>query len=674
MVSEHYLKTELYEKVSASPELFDWLQEGSLDGVWYWDLENPENEWLSPRFKQLFGYKDDEIPNTSEWWQSNIFPEDLPGVLETFDRHVKEGAPYDQIVRYRHKDGSTVWVRCRGLAIKNEAGEPVRMLGAHTDVTALKLAEEGLREAQDEIEATIEQRTAELREREVELQEARGELESLLSASPAVIYRDEAAGEHRVKYISSNVTDQLGYKPSEFTENPSFWVEHIHPEDRDQVLAGLPSLFETGHLTHEYRFLHKDGTHRWMHDDVKLKCDADGQPVEIVGSWIDVTETKKLELQYAQAQKMELVGQIVGGVAHDFNNLLMVVSGYAETALTSGDLDEPLRGDLEEIHRAGERASRLTRQLLAFSRQQVLEPRPLDLTALITGFETLLRRTMGEDIELTTDLQPDLGSVRADPGQLEQVLLNLAFNARDAMPGGGHLTIETANVELDQDYAGSHVTVVPGPHVMLAVSDSGHGMDKETSGRVFEPFFTTKERGTGLGLASVYGIVKQSGGYIWCYSEPGHGTTFKIYLPRVEEKAEPAVLMAAQDEIQGGPETILVVEDETSVLELVVRILESQGYQVLTAERPDEALQVAAKHEGDIDLLLTDVIMPGGTGTDLAEQLVSARPEMKVLFVSGYADRAVLRNGVLAKGTPYLAKPFSPRDLAFKVREILDRE
>ena len=403
-------------------------------------------------------------------------------------------------------------------------------------------------------------------------------------------------------------------------------------------------------------------------------------PIRVGDDWSfsaflrDITERKQLQQQLIQAQKMEAVGRLAGGVAHDFNNLLTAIFGYAD--LLSEDLapDHPGRADLNEIRTAATRAATLTRQLLAFSRQQVLQPVVLNLNDMVENIEKMLRRILGEDVELHTALAPELGNTRADPGQIEQVIMNLAVNARDAMPTGGKLTIETANVELDAEYARQHQPVIPGRFVMLAVSDTGVGMDDATKARIFEPFFTTKEvgKGTGLGLATVYGIVKQSGGYVWLYSEPGNGAAFKIYLPRVDAERDAPVVVSGPVGTVSGTETVLVAEDDPLLLPLARDLLTKLGYHVLEARDSAEALTVARGHQGEIQLLVSDVVMPRGGGFQLAQQLIVERPGLRVLYVSGYTDEAIIRHGLLARGLNYLQKPFTPAVLARKVREVLD--
>ena len=365
---------------------------------------------------------------------------------------------------------------------------------------------------------------------------------------------------------------------------------------------------------------------------------------------------------------------MAGGIAHDFNNLLTAIIGYSDLTLRRLPPGDPLRRNVEEIKRAADRAASLTRQLLAFSRKQVLQPKVLDLNTVVAEMHQMLQRLIGADIALRTVLEPALGHVRADPAQLEQVVMNLVLNARDAMPQGGKLLIETANVELDEELARRYVSVQSGPHVMLAVSDTGQGMDEDTCARIFEPFFTTKERGkgTGLGLSTVYGIVKQSGGSIWVYSEVGRGTTFKIYLPRVEEATDALLPSAAPTAMPPGTETVLLVEDDAVVRQMTRGILEMSGYQVLEAAQGSEALLVAEQQGEAIQLLLTDVVLPQMSGRELAKQLTSLHPEVRVLYMSGYTDEAIVHYGVLDEGTAFLEKPFTPDGLLRKVRAVLD--
>lgn len=396
----------------------------------------------------------------------------------------------------------------------------------------------------------------------------------------------------------------------------------------------------------------------------------------------DITERKqaeearvKLEAQLRQSQKMESIGRLAGGIAHDFNNLLTVIEGYSGLLYDQMPAEDPLLENLEQIRSASKRAEALTRQLLAFSRQQILAPTRLDLNHLVSNLRKMLGRLIGEDISLITTLQPDLWPIIADPGQIEQVIMNLVVNARDAMPTGGTLTLETHNTQLDESYTQIHLEAPHGPCVMLVIADTGQGMDEQTQAHIFEPFFTTKEpgKGTGLGLATVYGIVKQSGGDITVHSQPGQGATFRMYLPANNIGPAEATAAAVQSIISGGTETILLVEDDEMVNLLVQRALQKRGYTLLQARRGSEALSIAQQHEGTIDLLLTDVVMPYMSGRELAEQLKTQRPQMKVIFMSGYTDDTVVRHGLLTAEIEFLLKPFSPDVLASKVREVLDK-
>jgi PAS domain S-box-containing protein len=421
----------------------------------------------------------------------------------------------------------------------------------------------------------------------------------------------------------------------------------------------------------------------WKHqkkDGTTIDVEITRRPLLFAGrsAWVmlahNVTDQRILEGQFRQAQKMEAVGQLAGGMAHDFNNVLTVIIGYSDLAMSRLPAEDPLRRDMEQIKQGGERAAALTRQLLAFSRKQVLLAAILDLNAVISELEKMLRRLIGEDVDLHTDLVPDAGCIKADRGQIEQVVMNLVVNSRDAMPSGGKLTIETQNVDLTEDYAEQHVDVNPGPYVMLAVTDTGVGMDAQTQTRIFEPFFTTKEAGksTGLGLSTVYGIVQQSGGSIWVYSEVGRGTTFKIYLPRVADDSRVYQRSNAPTGATRGAETILLTEDDDMVRALASRVLSTHGYTVLEAANGAAAISICEQHSEPIHLLITDIVMPGMSGRDLVDRLATLRPGLKALYMSGYTDRAIVHQQVLDEKTPFIQKPFAPQTLVNKVREVLD--
>ncbi len=455
----------------------------------------------------------------------------------------------------------------------------------------------------------------------------------------------------------------------------SGWQRVIHPDDLPTTTRDWDHSLSSGEPCYiEQRIRRADGTYRWHSTRAVPLRDGRGQIVRWLGTCTDIDEQKRLEEQLRQAQKMEAIGQLAGGVAHDFNNLLCIINGYSDLVYGALRPDDPLRDLVDEIRKAGERSASLTRQLLAFSRKQVIAPKVLDLNSAVLDLEKMLRRVIGEDIDLATRLAPSLGSIKADPCQIEQVLLNMVVNARDAMPRGGKLTIETQNVNLDESFAQTHSEVHPGPFVRLAVSDTGCGMTPEVKARIFEPFYTTKGqgKGTGLGLATVFGIVKQGGGHIEVYSEPGIGTTFKVYFPVVQGAVSTRKSRAGTSPGARGSETILLVEDDEGVRTLTRHLLQGDGYSVLVAREGEEALRICRGRREPIDLLVSDVVMPGLGGRQLSEQLLLLHPEMKVLFLSGYTDDAVVRHGVLEEEANFLQKPFSPSALAQKVRDVLD--
>jgi PAS domain S-box-containing protein len=490
----------------------------------------------------------------------------------------------------------------------------------------------------------------------------------------------ETDGGGRLLWGSPNTELALGLAPEALAGRALH--ELVHPEDRAAAAKAFRRGAASGHPAQSvFRFGPPDGPWRWLEANGKTWRNAAGEIRRILVAR-DVTERKrdelarvKLEEQLRHSQKMEAVGRLAGGVAHDFNNLLTAISGYAQLVLDKLAPEHRARPDVEEIRDAAQRAATLTRQLLAFSRRQLLQPRILDLREVLADLQKMLRRIIGEDIRLTTRLGPEAARVHADRGQIEQVILNLAVNARDAMPRGGVLTLETARVVLDAAYARSHLGVRPGRFVLLAVSDSGCGMPEEVRRRAFEPFFTTKEegKGTGLGLSTVYGIVQQSGGTIWVYSEEGHGTTFKVYLPLVEAELEPAPPPAPAGVEAQGEGTILVVEDEPAVRRLAARILRDRGYQVFEAEDPEAARQIFAEHGAAIDGVVTDVVMPGSLGPALVAELRASRPDLPALYTSGYTEGAVFEREVLEPGAPFLQKPFMPDAFARAVAELLRR-
>ena len=473
---------------------------------------------------------------------------------------------------------------------------------------------------------------------------------------------------------SEILESQYGLQPGTFGGTFEAFVERIHPDDRKSVIETIATAVKAGSdFSTQHRSIWPDGTGRWLSGAGRVLLGEHGEPVRAVGITQDVTERHTLEEQYRQAQKMEAVGRLAGGVAHDFNNLLTVILGYCELLLADLELGDPRRADTAEIQNAGLRAAGLTRQLLAFSRKQIVEPTPLDLNAVIIGIRPMLGRLIREDVKVMLGLRAELAPVTADRGQVEQIVMNLAVNAQDAMPRGGTLTLETANIELDEQYAKSHLGVEPGQYVVLTVTDTGSGMAPQVRARLFEPFFTTKEvgRGTGLGLATVHAIVTRSGGSVTVESEVGKGTSFKVYFPKADANEMVAEQPSLVARTHTGTETVLVVEDANGLRELTRRLLQREGYTVLLAENADKAVQLFEQHPS-INVVLTDVVMPGGSGPELTSRLVERRPNLKVIYMSGHTDEAIVQHGVLKSGIAFLHKPFSSEVLGRTIREVLD--
>jgi len=524
----------------------------------------------------------------------------------------------------------------------------------------------------DHLRDLVEKRTAEIVSKESALRESEGLYRTLIDALPDAVTMTNLEG--RVIFASSRALELHGFARVEEVLGKTL-LELIAFEEREGALKNLQKTFTEGAVRDvEYTLLRKDGTRFPGELSAAMVRDAKGKPKGFIAITRDVSVQKQLAEQYRQLQKMDAVGRLAGGVAHDFNNALTVIGGYTEMLLGEMPANVSAHGKLETIRKGVEQASALTHQLLAFSRRQILQPRSLDLNGIIGEMRLMLVRLIGEDIAVEILPGEGLGRINADSGQIGQVIMNLVVNSRDAMPDGGKLVIETTNVELDEAYADSHVSVVPGSYVCLTVTDTGMGMDAATQERIFEPFFTTKEegRGTGLGLPMVYGVVKQSGGSIWVYSEPGKGTTFKIYLPRMDMEAEAAEEPAVPTSRLQGSETILVAEDRDDVRGLVCEALKAKGYLVLAASNGKEARALYERQPEVVNLLLTDLVMPGMSGKELAAAIWRNHPAVKVIFMSGYTERATFQTSILGEGEAFIQKPFGPEALARKVREVLD--
>jgi len=640
------MKDDLTER-RRTGEIFDRyaaIVKSSDDPIIEADLNGTVLSW-NPAADRIYGYSAKEMIGKPI---SILAPPDhhdeIPGILERLRRN--ELVKNFENVRVR-KDGQRINVSLSIFPVRGSYGEISGFCTIARDITERKRAEE----ARACLATAIEQ------------------------AAETIVITDT---DGTIQYVNPAFEKLSGYSREEaIGKNPRILKSGRHDQDFYRAMWDTLTRGEvwTGNVINE----RKDGK---IFEEVAVISpvrDASGKIVNYVAVKRDVTQEMQMEAQIRQAQKMEAMGKLTGGIAHDFNNLLTAILGYSEILLSRVSDVDPSRKDIEEIKRVAERAAGMTRQLLAFSRKQIHKPRILNLNEIVLHTEKMLRRLIGEHIEFTVYAADDLWRVKVDPGQIEQVVMNLVVNSKDAMPEGGKLTIETSNAELDDSYVRKHPYVKPGPYVMLAVTDSGCGIDAETQSHVFEPFFTTKEegKGTGLGLSTVYGIVKQSSGYIFVYSEPGKGTTFKVYLPRVEEipdqgsPSEEFLTMTKRTKAMGS-ETILISEDEGSVRELVQTVLENQGYKVLAAQDGKEALEISYRYDGPIHLLITDLVMPQIGGQELEKRLAQSRPGIKTLFMSGYTEYAVVRHGILDFGGNFIQKPFRLEVLERKVREVLD--
>src|SRR6266849_3373557 len=637
----HRIRRQLIER----EELFHLISENAADMIAVVDLEG-RRIFNSLSYQKILGYSPEELQESSGFEQ--IHGEDRERVKNAAKRTRESGMGTTLEYRFRHKNGSWLVLESVASAIRNEKGVPEKLVIVNRDITERKKAQEALSRSE-------------------------ASFRSLVEGAPYGIYRATMTGQ----FLEVNPAFQkmLGYESAQELFKADLVTQVFrHSTDYERMNELLAESKVMQGIELEWK--RPDG------EPIVVRCSGhrvdgkDGGPDYFEVCAEDVTERRTLERQLRMAQKMEAIGRLSGGIAHDFNNLLGVIIGYSGVLKKSLDPALPSYEHAVEIEKAGRRAASLTRQLLAFSRQQVLTPCVLNLNSLVSDMEKMLPRLLGEDINVSLSLGPEIGNVKADQSQIEQVIMNLAVNARDAMPSGGKLKIETANVELDQSYTRDHPGSKVGHYVMLAISDTGTGMDAETIAHIFEPFFTTKERGkgTGLGLSTVYGVVKQSNGYVWVDSTPGKGSTFQIFLPRYWD-AEPVPVSKPETESRQKPqgsETILLVEDADPLRKLAQAFLEGNGFRVLSAPSAEAALVVVAGHSGLLDLLLTDVVMPGMNGRVLAEQLSDRQPGLKVLFMSGYTDSFIAGHGVLQPGTNLLHKPFTEEDLVAKVREVLD--
>ena len=621
----------------ASEARYRTLFEHAPDGILITDSESRLLD-ANPSTCQMLGYARDELIGLHA--SAIVCEAEIPEIPSAV-RAISSASSYSREWRLRRKDGSIFSAEV--IATTMPDGNLLEMI---RDVSERNSAVEALRTAEERMRFALQ------------------------NAEVGIWDMDHATGVIR---WSETLEAQYGVPVGTFGGTFENFVERVHPDDRESVLETIEKARAGGgDFSILNRTIRSDGKIRWLSSTGRILLGEHGEPARSVGISLDVTERRTLEAQYQQAQKMEAIGHLAGGVAHDFNNLLTAILGYCELLLSEVDPADPRHADIGEIHKAGTRAAGLTRQLLAFSRRQIIEPTQLDLNVVVTEVREMLDRLIEENIEVILHLGPTLAPVQADRGQIEQIVMNLAVNARDAMPGGGTLTIETANAELDEHDATTHFSVKPGAYVALTVSDTGTGMTPEVQARLFEPFYTTKEvgKGTGLGLATIHGIVTRSGGSARVISEVGKGSSFTVYLPRADagEPVETAPLPVVRP--RGGGETVLVVDDAAELLELTSRLLERQGYKILAASNANEALQLFEQHEV-IDVILTDVVMPGASGPDLISQLIQRRPTLKVIYMSGYTEEAIVHHGVLNPGIAFLHKPFSSDALGQKLREVL---
>jgi len=627
----HRIRRELVER----EELFHLISQNAADMIAVVDMEG-RRIFNSLSYEKVIGYSPEELQSSSAFEQ--IHPDDREYVKEAAEDAKHSGIGTTLEYRFRHKDGTWLVLESTSSVIRNAKGEPEKLVIVNRNITERKRAESDFR--------------------------------SVVEDAPYGIYRASITG--RFLQVNPALQKMLGYEHEQELLKRDLAKDIFRHKGEYQRLTEL--LDRTKEIKDiEMEWNRQDGT------SITVRCsghsvhDENGLPMHFEVFAEDVTEKRVLERQLRMAQKMEAIGRLSGGIAHDFNNLLGVIIGYSRVLKKALGAGNALCEHALEIEKAGERAASLTKQLLAFSRQQVLTPAILDLNALASDMEGMLPRLLGEDVKVSLELDPELGSVKADQSQIEQIIMNLAVNARDAMPNGGQLKIRTANFEIDQTYTRNHPGSKTGKYVLLAVTDTGTGMNAETLTHMFEPFFTTKERGkgTGLGLATVYGIVKQSNGYIWVDSAPGKGTSFEIYLPRHAGQPEGEQKLDSEERLRGS-ECILLVEDAEPLRRLAKSFLETGGFRVFSAESGEEALEVAAGFGGVFDLLLTDVVMPGINGRVLAEQLLPRQPGMRVLYMSGYTDSFIAGHGVLEPGTHLLHKPFTDEVLIRKVRHVLD--
>ena len=643
--------TGIAERKQAEKDLHDSLERMEMamavanDGMWDWDL-NSNVVYFDPIYYTMAGYDVNAFPHTLESFQERLHPEDIDNVMNIAARHLK--GEIDRFVvefRFARKSGDWMWIMGRGKIVERDAdGRPTRFIGTHTDITERKRAEEALRESE-------------------------AKYRHLVQHSGEAIY---LLYDRRFELINDKFQEMFGVSLEDVNKPGFDFIQLVAEKSRPAIEQRILSQKAGKSLKPTYEFTALAAGGREIEVEATVTYVKYKEGFATQGILRDVTETRRLENQLRQVQKMEAIGQLAGGVAHDFNNLLTIINGYSDMLIRQ-ELPREIGEQILQIRDAGKRAARLTSQLLAFSRKQIVDPKVINLNKVIVDHLSMLSRLLGEDIQVSTELQPDLPNLKADPGQIEQVIMNIAINARDAMPEGGKMIIRTSVAGLT-DTIKRDPGVLPDSYVMLAVTDTGLGMDAKTKARIFEPFFTTKsrDRGTGLGLATVYGIVKQNNGFIDVSTELQKGTTLKVFLPYSQEDQVEETGTSGRDPALWGDETILLVEDDAAVRKVTRDTLAEYGYTTLAAANGEEALRLFRKEKSRIDLVLTDVVMPGMSCRDMSRRMLALKPGIRIVYISGYADESIVRHGKIKKGTVLVQKPFRRRELLVRIRELLD--
>jgi two-component system, cell cycle sensor histidine kinase and response regulator CckA len=635
-------------------------------GNWEWDFQT-NLVTHSEESLRLFGQPENRFQYKLEENLARVHPEDQEYVRIALEKAINRIKPYDVEYRISIPGRQEIIVHAVGEMTFDNENRPLSMSGTIQDITEFKI----LKSERSHLSAQVKTQQQ--------------YLNNIIANLPGVIWEthvDKSVNTQQVDFVSDYIEEMIGYSPEEWLSKPNFWLELIHPDDKERAFSEAQNFLQNGGKgVQQYRWIAKNGDIVWVETHMVATFNDQHELRNIQGITMDISERhnaeetlRKKEEELLQAQKLESVGRLAGGIAHDFNNMLTAINGYSDLILKTLKETDPIYKKVSEIRKAGERSAQLTQQLLAFSRQQIMQTKEVYLNQIVRDTNDMLNRLLGEDIKIITEFKDEKSPISVDPGQMMQVILNLAINSRDAMPYGGTLSIKTENVDLNSDLEDNFISLHPGAYVKLTVSDTGNGMDESMLDHIFEPFYTTKEvgKGTGLGLATVYGIVKQSNGHIRVESRLNKGTTFNIYFPRLTENIVNENKSPKTDNLPAGSETVLLVEDEKMVRQLIQRILETSGYKIIAAENGMEALEICQTRNLNIDVLVTDVVMPEMGGHELAKKLVGNFPDLKVIYISGYTSDIVTRHGISQNGANFIQKPFSPDELVRKIRQLLN--